>query len=171
MTRRVQDNRAAFTLIEIMVSLTIIAVVAVVVLPQLRNTDRLRVLAASQILISDIEAAQVLTISFPSEPIVVRFDPDNNRYWLAEASAPDTPIVHQATGEDYIVVLGEGRADSADGVAMTLTNVTDNTVVFNESGSLADFTTAPIIRLQRGDSVVELIIAPTTGTVIEQTPS
>ena len=170
-TQHRQFNTLGFTLLELMVTVTIIAVVAVVVVPQLRNNDRLRVMAAAQIITSDIEAAQVLTISYPDDPIVVRFDTANDQYWLADSDTPNTPIAHQPSGADYLVEMGFGRAVSAQGVTMTITNAANDTIEFESSGGLADFTTAPVIRLQLGDAVLELIISPTTGTVIQQEPA
>ncbi len=162
-------SQRGFTLLELMVALTIIAVVAVTVMPQFRNEDRLRVIAAAQILTSDIEAAQVMTISYPEQPVVVRFDTAAGQYWLAESATPDTPILHQPTGVEYLVEFGVGRAAAANGVTITVSNTTDDTIEFDSNGGLMDFTSAPAIRLQRGEAIIELIIAPTTGSVIETT--
>lgn len=151
-------------------AITIIAVIAAVVMPQFRDHDRLRVMAAVQILASDIEAAQVLTISFPDDPVVVRFNPAKSTYWLADIDTPDTPLTHPASGEPYLVVLGQGRASGAQNVTLTLTNMPDNTITFNSDGGLADFTTVPIVSLRSGDEAVELLVAPTTGTVMEREP-
>jgi len=159
-----------FTLIEILVTVTIVAVIAVVLVPQFRNNDRLRVVAAAQILASDIEAAQVHTISYPDDPVLVKFNPKSATYWLASTASPDTPITHQMTGEPYKVTLGQGRASSASEVTMTLTDVSDNTIEFNESGGLVDFTTVPVIALQCHGETIEVVVSPSTGTVIERQP-
>ena len=90
-------RRTAFTLLELMVSVTIIAVAAAAVIPSYSDSGRARVIAATSIITSDIELAQVMTISYPSEPVVVRFDPAQNRYWLAYADSPETPIARPRT--------------------------------------------------------------------------
>ena len=66
--------RAGFSLVEVMVVLTIMATVAVLVLPEGSGEDRLRVMGAADIIASDIELAQVMTISYPDEPVIVKFD-------------------------------------------------------------------------------------------------
>src|SRR5688572_2454757 len=106
-------RRAAFTLIEVLVALTLVAALAAIVAPMFSDDSRLRVMAASSIISSDIELAQVMTISHPDNPVVVCFDPGNASYWLAYAADPDTPLSREDTGEPYQVTLGLDRARSA----------------------------------------------------------
>ena len=70
-------SRCGFTLIDLMVTIAVLAVAAAVIVPGVSNNDRLRLMAAANVMTSDLELAQVMTISFPNDPIVVRFDPDN----------------------------------------------------------------------------------------------
>ena len=123
--------------------------------------------AATSILVSDIELAQVMTISYPSEPVVVRFDPAQNRYWLAYADSPETPIARQDNGDPYLVTLGAGRAASAAGVIVMPIGMASNTLAFNEQGGLVDFTSNPMVIVMLGAEVVQLFIAPATGTITE----
>src|SRR5262245_48745623 len=90
--RHAASRRRGFTLIDLMVTIAVLAVAAAVIIPGVSNNDRLRLMAAANVMTSDIELAQVMTISFPNDPIVVRFDPDNATYWLARPADPDTPI-------------------------------------------------------------------------------
>ena len=53
-------------------------------MPAFQEDNRLRLTAASAILASDIEYAQVLNIAHPDEPVVVVFDADGATYWLAD---------------------------------------------------------------------------------------
>ena len=163
----VQSNRNGFTLMEMLVTITIIAVAATVVAPALQDDGRLRLMAASSVLSSDIELAQVMTISYPNEPVVVRFDPSSRKYWLAYASAPDTPITREGDGSPYEVTFGQGRAASAADVDIALSELSDNTLSFNAQGGLTNFTSTPAIQLSRTGGAITLSIAPTTGTVTE----
>lgn len=162
-----RTERRAFTLLELMITVTIIAVVASVVVPMLKDDNRVRVIAAAGLISSDLELAQVMTISYPKDPVVVRFDPENRAYWLAFASDPETPIARNDTGQPYRVVLGESRAITAQGVSFELKDVADNTIEFNAQGGLMEFASAPEIVLTRGDSSMSLAIAASTGTITQ----
>ena len=81
-----RTRRGGFTLVEILMVVTVVAVLAVMVAPSLQDDDRLRLLAASAVLTSDLEVAQVVNITDTDRSIVVCFDPDRNRYWLASPS-------------------------------------------------------------------------------------
>lgn len=162
------QSRRGFTYIELMVTLTIIAVLTMVVLPSFRDNDRMRLMAGSQLLIADIETAQVMTIAVPDDPVVVRLDPDNNRYWLAYADDPETPITHASSGDPYLVTFGEGRASTASGVVLAVKDCPQNTIIFDSNGGLVDFTIAPTLTVSLGDDSIEIMVAPTTGTIFER---
>src|SRR5688572_18314175 len=87
----------AFTLLEMLVTMVIAATVAAIVAPMFSDDSRLRVMAASSIVASDIELAQVMTISRPDKPVVVSFDADGATYWLAYASSPGTALTLAGT--------------------------------------------------------------------------
>jgi len=159
--------RRAFTLLEMLVTISIIGVAAALVIPAFNDDARLRVMAASSVLTSDIELAQVLNISYPKDPVVVRFEPDQQRYWLAYADEPDTPLVRESNGQPYLVKFGVGRAITASDVTFTVDQMTDNTLAFNAQGGLTNYQTTPVIQLSRAGVGIELSIAPTTGTVKE----
>ena len=164
-------RRGGFTLIELLVIMTIIAVVAAVVLPKFSDGGRLRLVAASSVLTSDIQLAQVMTISDPADPVVIRFDAVQAKYWLARADTPDTPIPRANTVEPYVVVFGLGRAAAAVGVTLSLSGLDTNTLAFDAQGAVADLTTEPAITLSDDTRWIRLEIAPTTGTITETTGS
>ena len=147
---------------ELLVTITIIAVVATLIAPTLNDDSTLRLMAASAILTSDIELAQVMTVSRPDKAVVVRLDPDQNRYWLAYASTPDTPIVPPG-----VTTFGQGRALTAVGVGLSATGVSDNTIEFNAQGGLTDFSVDPVIRLSLNERFFDLTLSATTGSVSE----
>ena len=163
-TRR---NITGFTLFDLMIAITIMAVMAVVLFPRLKDDSQLRVRAASRLLTSDIEVAQVMTISRPQDPVVVRFEPAQGKYWLARASDPATPIIRPGSGYVYVVEFGTARARMAPGVLVQLTDLAADTLTFNAQGGLDDLGTTPSIRLFLGTQWIDLTIAPTTGTISE----
>ena len=164
---RSNPARRGFTLMELMMTITIIIVVGVLVMPKLSDDTQLRLVAAASILTSDIELAQVMTISHPADAVVVQFDPDNDQYWLAYADVPDSPIPRPDNGRPYLIVFGQDRARSAAGVSLSLTEVTDNTLAFDAQGGVADISAQPVIRLSLGSRFIDLQIAATTGTITQ----
>ncbi|UCD75599.1 MAG: prepilin-type N-terminal cleavage/methylation domain-containing protein [Phycisphaerales bacterium] len=156
-----------FTLLEMLVTLTIIAIVATMVIPAFRDDSLLRVMAAASVMSSDIEMAQMMTIADPDRPVVVRFDPDDSRYWLARADDPDNPVAREDTDEPYLVVLGLDRAIAAAGVTFTVSGMNQSTLTFNEQGGLDDFTATPQITLAMDDETIIISVGATTGTITQ----
>jgi Tfp pilus assembly protein FimT len=167
MEQRGSSSRAGFTLIDLMVTLTVIVVVAAMVIPRFRDDTRLRLIAASHVLASDIELAQTLTIANPVDPTVVRFKPGTGEYWLAYADTPDDPIDRADVPGGYRVVFGQGEAASAAGVTIAVTDIGDDTLAFNAQGGIEDLTAEPIVSLHLGPRWIKLAISPTTGTITE----
>jgi len=162
-------RRRAFTLIEVLVVITIIAVVGAIVLPRLTADDQIRLTAASSIIASDIELAQVMTIAYPEQPVVVVFDPPKSTYHLSYADDPATPLLRPGTNQPIEVTLGEGRAASAAGVTFELIEIPGNTLAFNAQGGVEDLSTKPYVVLKINGREIGLKIATTTGTVSETT--
>lgn len=161
--------RRAFTLLEMLLTITILATLAAVAVPLMADSDRARVRAAIDVLISDLELAQVMNISFPDDPVIVRFDPARSRYWIADADTPNTPINRVDTGEPYLVTLGSDRASVAEGVTLQVHDMDNNAVSFNSQGGLSDFDAAPIMVMSLNEETIAISIVATTGTIFETT--
>ena len=156
-----------FTLTEALITIGVIGVATALVVPTMRDESRLRLMAAATVVASDLEAAQTMTISNPSNPIVIRFDAPNATYWLAEAATPTIPIVRTDTGQPYVVVLGDGRGMSAEGVDFTTDGLTDATIEFNSAGGLAELMASPSVRFAANDLWIRLDVSSITGVVTE----
>ncbi len=165
MPRPQEHPRGGFTLIEVMMTITILVLVSVLVLPSFTNDARSRLMAATGILSSDIELAQVMTLSNPGSPIVLYFDPASSMYRLAHQATPNTAILRADTTEPYEVFFGRGRAVGAEGVTIALTDLPGSTLSFNEVGGILDPTTNPVITFSLGGRWSRLTIAPTTGLI------
>ena len=160
--------RSAFTLVELLITVALIAIAAAIAMPGFTSEGPLRVRAAVGVVRSDIEMAQVMSMTSPAEPVVIRFDPANDQYWLAYADTPDTPLSRPDTGEAYLVELGSDRAAAAKNISLSVADAPDNTLEFNTSGGLKDFTLNPVITIAGKNDSVELHIAPTTGRISEE---
>lgn len=151
--------------------LAIFAMLAAAVLPQLRDTSGVRLIAAARLLASDLEHAQIMCITRPASPVVVVFEPDKGEYRLAYASDPAVPIPNPVTQAPHVVTFGTGVARGAAGVTMQVSGLTGSALGFNEQGGIdmTFATTAPVIRLRCDPDPrwITLTIAPITGTITE----
>lgn len=86
------SSRSGFTLLEIMMVVVVIAIATLAILPTAGGDQPLSLQSASALLAADIEFAQASSVSDPSDPVVVAFGNKGDSYWLARASAPETPI-------------------------------------------------------------------------------
>jgi hypothetical protein len=146
-----------------LVSLSVMAVVLVVVVPAARNDEALKVVAASAMIASDVEYVQSLTLASPDDPAVLCVSEDGSSYWIALASEPETPISRPYSEEPYQIVFGEGRASSLEGVLLTLLHE-DDQLSFDAFGRIASGDAAAFV-LEVGDDAVTVWVSATTGSV------
>jgi len=133
-----------FTLINLLITIAIMAIVAAVVVPSAAVGNQLGVSSASMILASDLEYAQSLSLASPDDPVIVRFEPAKNRYWLALLSDPMAPLVRPGSDRAYIVEFGVGESQASADVAMTLTDVPNEMLIFDKFGRLTSLNDAQI---------------------------
>ena len=110
----------AFTLVEMLIVVAALGLAASVVVTTMGATERSKLHAASDLVASDLEQARALSITSPADLTVFRSAADATGYWLALASAPNTPI-QRGAGGDYRIVFGQAPADSLAGVTIALT--------------------------------------------------
>jgi hypothetical protein len=152
---------------DLLITLTIVGMVAAVIAPNLSDDRQLRLIAAADVVTSDLEFSQVLNITQPDDPVVVRFDPATATYWLARMADSETPIARDDTGAPYLVTLGVGRASAAAGVSLEIEQIDFDMLMFNGQGGVFDPTVAPAITLREGDRWIRLDIANTTGSITQ----
>ena len=157
-------HRGGFTLVNLAVSVAVIAVLAGMVMVSLEPDERARVLGATQLLAADIEYAQALSLAEPGDPVIVRLDPVNDGYWLERTSTPNTPI-SRSNGTAFIVIFGEGDAAPFVGVDLAVSSgATDNSVVFDGFGRLTELSDA-VLAVALADNTMKLTTSSTTGFV------
>lgn len=172
-TDRLRSRRArgGISLIDMLMTIAVLAIVAAVAVPALNDSHRLRVRGAASILASDIEFAQSMSVAYPNDPIVIVFDTNDNSYHLARSSDPQTPLQRSDSGEPYVVTFGSGRARTAQNVTYTLDNVTDDEIAFSPHGGLESFNQRPRINLRHTQATdlpdLRMVIDPMTGTITE----
>ena len=155
----------AFTLVELLIVIVLVAIAATLAMPLVADTDATRLQAAARLLAADLAFAQVESITHADDLCVVTFDPANGSYTIAKSSAPGTPITNPATGRPYVTQFGSGRAAELAGVSIQGTALGgDNQIVFGIFGQI-DQTAAGTITLQAGTLTIVVQIDPASGEV------
>jgi len=151
---------AAFTIVEVLVVVAIVAILAAVVVPRIGSTAPAQLSAAAQMLSADIAYAQAESIAHSDDPRVVVIDMQNNRYHIAKSSDPSTPITEPVTQQPYAVVFGQGRARHLGSVTLHGYALGgDDTVTFGPYGQVADQTTPARITLAAGSTMKIIMIS------------
>jgi prepilin-type N-terminal cleavage/methylation domain-containing protein len=151
------------TLIEIMVTMTCMAIAMVIVLPAFgdRSPERLR--GAAQMLIADLEYAQSESMSHGDDPRVLVIESDKLGYRIATKSAPGTAVTNPVGAGPYVTRFGQGRAAALAGVRVSSYGLGgDAQLGFGVLGQL-DQTAAATITLQCGNRSIVVTVDPTTG--------
>ncbi|HBS28982.1 MAG TPA: hypothetical protein DEB06_05930 [Phycisphaerales bacterium] len=153
-------------MVDTMMAVALLAVLALVAIPAVGPDQPLRVISAATVLASDIEFAQSASLASPSDPVVVRFDPDGGRYWLARASSPDAPIDRPGRHPvaPYVVEFGAADALYLAGVGATTQNIPDGVLAFDAFGRLDQMGDARVTLANTSGSATVQISA-STGSV------
>lgn len=110
--------RRGYTLVEVLVLITILGIAGTLVIPSLGQTHVLRVQAGVRTIVSDITYAQSDALAFQSGRAIL-FDPDMNSYRLLEVNGlmldpvNDTLYHPSGPGQQYIVSLDDDRFGGA----------------------------------------------------------
>jgi Tfp pilus assembly protein FimT len=132
--RRVR--RRAFTLFELVVLVIVISIVAMIVIPAGGVSGSSRLGAAANILAADLEYAQSSCIANPAQPVALTFNVAQNKYSLAPANSPGTPILHPADSSQlYVNDFATGRYAPLNGVRIVSVNgQTSGSITFDAYG-------------------------------------
>lgn len=127
----------AYTLLEILVVVTLLGIAGALVVPAMSETDSLRVQSALRAVVSDLTFAQSDALAYQRRRAVV-FDVENNRYLLLEVNGaeldPENDVMFDPDrpGQRYIVDLNDPRFAGATITAANFDG--DGTVIFDEMG-------------------------------------
>ncbi|MDP7006249.1 MAG: prepilin-type N-terminal cleavage/methylation domain-containing protein [Phycisphaerales bacterium] len=157
-------KQLGFTLVELLLSITILAMLATLAAPLLGNTELFQLDVVNRLLVSDIEHAQILAITHPEDEIALIIEEDGNGWRICSLSDITTPLEDSITGEPLALQFGLGPAASAPDVLIT-TDATNNIIAFDQNGGLSDFTQAIKVTLYCGENNFAVYISPTTGSI------
>ena len=163
-------GRPAFTLIELLIVIVILAICYGLALPTLGDSKELRLREAARMLAADLELAQTESITHSDNLRIVKFDTVNHRYWIAPASTPDTPITDPLSSQPFLVAFGTGRAGAATGVTIQAVSLGgDQEIHFNPYGS-PDQSTNATVTLACGTATMTVQVEAGTGEVSVTSP-
>jgi type II secretory pathway pseudopilin PulG len=155
------------SLVELMVTITIISSIAAMIIPATQGDDLLQARSAATILRSDIELTQIMTMTNPSDPMVIQFNKIGTRYWIASAASPETPVSLNSTSDAYLMTIGEGRLAAANGVTIDAASLPGNRLSFDMNGAVFPPMSESVITLHCGNDWIQLDIAPMTGSITD----
>lgn len=134
---RVAEFARAYTLVEVLVVITILGVAGMMVVPTLGQTDVLRVQGAVRAIVADLTFAQADALAYQEQRAVV-FDVSENRYTLvAVYDNTIDPSLNalfdpQGPGQQYIVDFDEPAFGNSQLAAPDFDG--DGIVIFDELG-------------------------------------
>jgi prepilin-type N-terminal cleavage/methylation domain-containing protein len=157
-------NHRGFTLIELVLSIGIMAMLAILAAPMFGSNEALQLDVTRRLLISDLEYSQILAITNPEDAVALVIDDSGDGWHIATISNPEVPLNDSITGEPLVTILGEGSATAASAITI-VSNTSNNMIAFDQNGGLVDFTQVAEITLQIENVTSVIQISPTTGSI------
>ena len=154
----------AFTMIELLLVLAILASMAMLTIPMARDHDSTSVEAAASILRSDLERAQSMAMAYPDRRIGLRIDDDGRGWSLVDAREPTTPLLDEFSGQPVKIRLGKGRGQVAPNVEVEA-DLNDSLLVFDSLGGLENPGPPVILQLNRAEKTASVRVSSSTGWI------
>jgi len=160
---RHRAEMGAFTLVEMIIVLSVAAIAAALVVPSLGQTAGSRVHEAARLMAADMAFARSASIAHADQPRVVALAPDADGYYIATSHDPNQPI-ERSTGKPYRVTFGQGRARTLAEVKIHEAKLGgDRKLQFGKYGQ-TDQAEAATITLLCQDQTATVRVPPSTGT-------
>lgn len=163
-----RQSRRGYTLIEVLITVTIMGLAAAIVVPNMMKGGTLGVQAGARMIIADLLFAQNEAMAQQSTRRVV-FDADNNIYRIQKFDAGSSAWVLEynpslgmgGNQQNYEMDFDEdSRFDGIDIVSVDFNG--SSTIEFDDLGTPSNGGT---IRLQFEEHLYEITVAPFTGRV------
>lgn len=155
--------RRGFTLFEVMMVVSILAIVASVVVPLVGNNEASQLRAAAELLAADIEDIQARALAEPEAPGCILLEADGSGWRLAQVDAPEDAILdfegrplRRAFGSDVLAGCPDLRI-----MAMELPS---SGLQFNDQGTPMALDTSLVFELEAGDREDSITVAVSAST-------
>ncbi|MCE5327284.1 MAG: GspH/FimT family protein [Planctomycetaceae bacterium] len=151
------SRATAFTMVEILVVVVILAVAGAIVIPMAVDSGDLQTASGGQMLAADMQYAQNMAIT-TQKLVTVTFEPAANRYTLSNASGT---LIHPIKKTAYVVDF-----DTTDGLSklklVSASFASRAVLQFDELGAPVS---AGVVTLQAGSSILRISVAAATGRI------
>lgn len=149
-------------MIEIMVTIAVMATITAVVLPLARPQSGSRLTAAAGMLRDDLEQARHRTVTDPGSPVTLSLDADGGGWRLVGV---DEVTISHSDGRPWRIRFGEGIAAGLEGVTVRRFDEPEGLALrFDAAGvALADGT--PTFEIEDGEDRWTVRLALVTGLV------
>ncbi|MBN2560686.1 MAG: prepilin-type N-terminal cleavage/methylation domain-containing protein [Phycisphaerae bacterium] len=159
-TLRCRIKHGAFTIVELIVVVVVAAILALMAMPDSDTAAKEQGGRVATTFEADVHYARSLSIARPDDPVVIKVDGDGNRYWLAKAASPDTPIAHPRTGLPFLRQFGPDGDPGMEQVQLVACDLGGDAVLgFDSLGGL-DQQTPAILQLTSAGADYEVVVAP-----------
>lgn len=132
-------RRRGYTLIEVLVVITVLGLAASMIVPSMGSTGVLRIQAAARQLVADITFAQSDALAYQARRAIV-FLPGENRYVICEVNGPvvdpETDAIFRPSrgSEKYDVTIDAEKMGGAQITMAEFEGADENVLVFDELG-------------------------------------
>ena len=151
-------RRHAFTYVELLVAVVVLAILTIAAFPEAGAEAKEQGKNAALRFEADVFYARSASVARPDDPIVIKIDQANNRYWLARASDPTTAIAHPQSGDPYVVQFGATGGETFDDVQIYAYDFDgDDVLAFDGTGS-TDQGTAAVVQFKSGTAEYEVSV-------------
>ena len=159
-------RRAAFTLVEILLVVLVMAIAAVIVIPRIGSAQDSQVISAARVVQSDLDVVRSLAVT-TQKPYTLLFSPDKKSYkvavnYAATSYAATTPVPHPIYAkQNYEVFLA-----SLNGMnAVLVTDVNSSGTQYVTFQPLGDPAAAWSVTLQSGRCKKQVSVEALTGNI------
>jgi prepilin-type N-terminal cleavage/methylation domain-containing protein len=157
--------RSAFTYIEIMIVIVILAILTIAALPDRESTIQAEGERAALMFEADVDYARSRSIARPDSPIGIKVAIGNNKYWLAPVVTPDTPIAHPQTGQPYVRQFGAAGPDGLKNVQITALDLGGDDILKFDALGGTDQQIPALVQFEAGLAAYETKVSPAAANV------